>query len=131
MSYIAEQLRVALPTDTESPALRHKMDHLVCFFPGVLALGAHNGAGVPSIKIRDKVFRAYTRALDEAEGVVPAAEEEVEEVVEEAVDEVVVGEVTLDGSCDATVASSTTSEGPAATTQVTIPTWRVCVCTIR
>jgi hypothetical protein len=29
-----------------SPQLRHKVDHLTCFVPGMLALGAVNSAGL-------------------------------------------------------------------------------------
>lgn len=61
LTYIAEQVRAAVPNDTTSPALRHKMDHLVCFFPGVLALGARFGAGVDWEAVRDEALRLYVQ----------------------------------------------------------------------
>lgn len=45
-AYIAEQVRAEPHTDESSPRLKHKVDHLTCFVPGMLALGAVNAAGV-------------------------------------------------------------------------------------
>ncbi|KAA0158639.1 hypothetical protein FNF31_05286 [Cafeteria roenbergensis] len=51
MPYIAEQAKPAdaLPKH-QSPRLVHKMDHLVCFLPGMLALGASNRMGFDPAK---------------------------------------------------------------------------------
>jgi len=46
MPYLAEQSRpVMMLKPQQSPQLVHKMDHLVCFAPGMLALGALHGLG--------------------------------------------------------------------------------------
>jgi hypothetical protein len=46
LTYVAEQLVGAADVGAgKEPQLVHKMDHLVCFLPGVLALGSTLGAG--------------------------------------------------------------------------------------
>lgn len=50
--YIAEMARTPAATPGQDPPLVHKMDHLVCFLPGVLALGAQRGAGHEALAAR-------------------------------------------------------------------------------
>ncbi len=46
LAYVAEQTMAAIKQKDMSPQLRHKVDHLTCFVPGMLALGAVNSAGL-------------------------------------------------------------------------------------
>ena len=52
MAYVAELTNWG---DGVNPALHHKVDHLTCFVPGMLAIGAVNGMGVSWMDVAEKV----------------------------------------------------------------------------
>ena len=62
--YVAEQTRaVRVEEAAQSVPLSHKMDHLVCFLPGVLALGAVHGAGHEALaRAREAAIRSNALA---------------------------------------------------------------------
>ncbi len=52
MAYVAELTNW---NDGNNPTLHHKVDHLTCFVPGMLGIGAVNGMGVDFADIAAKV----------------------------------------------------------------------------